>query len=103
MNGLENINGVSSIRDLEILSAAREEMRPMSGTTEGSQPGEEHHDARDEGAQGPLLVGTVVARAAEYIGEARRAANRVEVVAHGIQRELMKDKEVKRDGEDEGE
>lgn len=87
---------------MEILSAAREELRPLSGTTEGSHSKLEHHDVRDEGAQVPLLVGTVVARSAEQIGEARRAAQRIEIAAHGFQRELIKNAEGKREGEDEG-
>ncbi|KAJ8062384.1 hypothetical protein OCU04_008927 [Sclerotinia nivalis] len=105
MNGLDNINGGgSSIRGLEIISAAREDMRPLSGTTEGSHSEQEHHDhdVKDEGVQGPLLVGTVVARSAEQIGEARRAAHRIEIVAHGFQNELMKDTaEVKKEEADE--
>ncbi|TEY65795.1 hypothetical protein BOTCAL_0136g00170 [Botryotinia calthae] len=101
MNGSENPNGVSNIRSLEILSAAREEMRPLSGTTEGSHSEQERHDVRDEGAQAPLLVGTIVARTAEHVGEARRAAHRIEIVAHGFQREFIKDTKVKRMGEDE--
>ncbi|CAD6442623.1 07461d90-47e9-446d-8306-e8273bf0638e-CDS [Sclerotinia trifoliorum] len=102
MNGLENINGGSSIRGLEIISAAREDMRPLSGTTEGSHSEQEHHDVKDEEVQVPLLVGTVVARSAEQIGEARRAAHRIEIVAHGFQNELMKDTaEVKKEEPDE--
>lgn len=101
MNGSENPNGVSNIRSLEILSAAREEMRPLSGTTEGSHTEQERHDVRDEGPQAPLLVGTIVARTAEHVGEARRAAHRIEIVAHGFQREFLKDTKVKRVGEDE--
>ncbi|KAF7922565.1 uncharacterized protein EAE98_008091 [Botrytis deweyae] len=100
-NGSENLNGVSNIRSLEILSAAREEMRPLSGTTEGSHSEQERHDVRDEGAQAPLLVGTIVARTAEHVGEARKAAHRIEIIAHGFQRELMRDTKVKRMGEDE--
>ncbi|QSZ33316.1 hypothetical protein DSL72_002904 [Monilinia vaccinii-corymbosi] len=102
INGLEHTNGASSTRGLEILSAAREELRPLSGMTEDSHAKQEHHDLRDEGAQVPLLVGTVVARSAEQMGEARRAAHRIEIAAHGFQRELIKSAEEKREAEDEG-
>ncbi|KAI9643892.1 hypothetical protein NHQ30_007243 [Ciborinia camelliae] len=101
INGLENIDGESSTQSLEILSAAREEMRPLSGTTEGSHS-EQEHDMRDEGVQGPLFVGTVVARSADQIREARRAANRIEIVANGFQRELIIETEGKREAENEG-
>ncbi|ESZ91111.1 hypothetical protein SBOR_8511 [Sclerotinia borealis F-4128] len=102
INGIQNINGGSSVRGLEILAAAREEMRPLSGTTEGSPVEEEPHDVRDEGEQAPLLIGTVVARSAEQLGEARRAAHTIEILANGLQRELTKDTEGKRDREDDG-
>lgn len=77
-------------------------MRPLSGTTEGSHTEQEHEDERGEGIKAPLLVGTVVARSAGQIGEARRAAHRIEMVATGLQRELIKSMEGKIEGENEG-
>ncbi|PQE17655.1 hypothetical protein CJF31_00005369 [Rutstroemia sp. NJR-2017a BVV2] len=97
------LNGLSSIRGREILSAAREEMRPLSGTTEGSRnhsptqndnQEEEAHSEEVKESLALLLVGTVVVRSANEMNEARKAAQKVEKVGKQFQREWSRGKEI---------
>ncbi|KAM3082593.1 hypothetical protein ACMFMF_002250 [Clarireedia jacksonii] len=102
------LNGLSSIRGREILSAAREEVRPLSGTTEGSRnhsptrndSQEEVHPEEMKESLAPLLVGTVVVRSANEMIEARKAAQKVEKVGKQFQREWGRGREIagERDG-----
>ncbi|KAG0646241.1 hypothetical protein D0Z07_8298 [Hyphodiscus hymeniophilus] len=103
----------------EIVEQAREELRPLSGTTKGSSAageiegesvngvvvnGVEHSkdvevegEGREEDGSArqapPMLVATVVAASAAEAGEARRLAVRLERVGREFQREWVREQE----------
>jgi len=99
----------------------REQMRPLSGTTDGGSfrenfggENENHEEVvvngiqdelEEEGVEGeganavqlpPLLIGTVIAARTEDAGEARRAAGRLERLGKEFQREWVHEQQVER-------
>ncbi|KAN0112692.1 hypothetical protein V8E51_005643 [Hyaloscypha variabilis] len=108
---LEDHNGVRGI-----VEQAREDLRPLSGTTDTESMGEHvtssgvlvngvpesAEDADQSSVQlPPMLIATVVARAAAHVGDARRAAARLEQTGRIVQREWIRENEesVVADGE----
>lgn len=93
-----------------ILEQARDELRPLSGTTETGSPTQRERQLtgsstvpngattmtstnktseESNSAQPPLLVATVIAPTASDAGEARRLAGRIEKIGKDFQREWV--------------
>jgi len=104
-----------------IVEQVREQMRPLSGTTDGGSvrgafggENDNHQEIvvngiqdelEEEGEEGgdasavqlpPLLIGTVIAARPEDAGEARRAAGRLERLGREFQREWVHGQQVER-------
>jgi hypothetical protein len=114
----QHVHTRASTNGRGIVEQAREDLRPLSGTTDSSSVGEPPNaevlvngvdygeylqEAEGEGAEEeegngrkvpPMLVGTVVVATSADAGEARRTATRLERMAREVQRELARELDV---------
>ncbi|TAQ88052.1 hypothetical protein B7494_g3600 [Chlorociboria aeruginascens] len=113
----ELVNGVG---ERGIIEQTRDELRPLSrdtmdsevdggenfnteilanGVTSSEENEREEGGEEEEGTGGfpPLLVSTVVAPRAEISGDARRAATRLERMGRDFQRELVRERQERRE------
>jgi hypothetical protein len=111
---LQPANNTSEVNGRGIVEQAREDLRPLSATTQESSVGPRGETSEaavngieygqdgvvEEGVseestvqQPPLLIATVVAPSAVEAGEARRAAARLEKMGREFQREWVREQE----------
>ncbi|KAH6682609.1 hypothetical protein B0J14DRAFT_468308 [Halenospora varia] len=72
-----------------IVEQAREELRPLSGSTEEDDDNKDRAEGNSSTHVPPMLIATVVAPSATDAGEARRMAARLEKVGGDFQKEWV--------------